>query len=34
MNAAHLYELTEMQASNLLQNTLIFSNDISTFLAR
>jgi hypothetical protein len=34
MNAAHLYEVTEMQASYLFQKTLIFSNDISTFLAR
>jgi hypothetical protein len=34
MNAAHLYEVTGMQASNLWQNTLICSNDISIFLAR
>jgi len=34
MNAAYLYEVTEMQAFNLLQNTLIFINNISIFLAR
>jgi hypothetical protein len=34
MNAAHLYEVTGMEASNLSQNTIIFSNDISIFLAR
>ena len=34
MNAAHLYEVIGMQASNLSQNTFIFSNDITIFLVR